>query len=229
MRSVALFCVVLSVQLVGGPPAVLPEAAAARLAQSLNHARSHTDHVWRDTGALNADGTLNAYVEIARGDQRKWEYDMQRNERAMDRVLPRGVGGYPVNYGFVPQTISYDGDPLDVLVLGPSIPGGRLVRGVIVGLMHMEDEKGLDSKVVISRVGPHGRAMDRLTSADRSRIGDYFERYKLHESGKFSSVGGWGTRAQGLAFVESSHRFFRECRDVLRGPCRLIGNQPYIR
>ena len=49
---------------------------------------------------------------------------MGANRRAMDRTIPAEVGGYPVNYGFVPQTVSYDGDPFDVLVLGPPIEGG---------------------------------------------------------------------------------------------------------
>ena len=44
---------------------------------------------------------------------------MSTNERAIDRIIPKAIGGYPVNYGFVPQTVSYDGDPFDVLVLGP--------------------------------------------------------------------------------------------------------------
>ena len=62
-----------------------------------------------------------------------------------------------MNYGFVPQTVSYDGDPFDILVLGPPLAGGSLVRGIIVGLMQMEDEKGLDSKVVVSVAGPDGK------------------------------------------------------------------------
>ena len=57
---------------------------------------------------------------------------MQSNERAIDRLIAPKVGGYPVNYGFVPQTISYDGDPFDILVLGPPLAGGSLVRGIIV-------------------------------------------------------------------------------------------------
>ena len=129
---------------------VLPVGASIRLAQSLEAAAAHSKHVWRDTRPLNEDGSVNAYIEISRGDRRKWEFDIGANARAIDRVMPVDVGGYPVNYGFVPQTISYDGDPFDALVLGPPLPGGRVVRGVIVGLMFMEDEKGLDSKVVLS-------------------------------------------------------------------------------
>src|SRR5262245_55310372 len=134
-------------------PKVLPATASTQLARSLEAAAPHTSHVWRDSPAVNPDGTVSGYIEISRGDRRKFELDMSKNARAIDRVISERIGGYPVNYGFVPQTISYDGDPFDVLVLGPSLPGGELVRGVIVGLMHMEDEKGYDAKVVCPRLG----------------------------------------------------------------------------
>lgn len=177
--------------------------------------------MWRDTPPRNADGTVNAYIEIARGDRRKWELSMAANARAIDRVIPAAVGGYPVNYGFVPQTVSYDGDPFDALVLGPPIPGGRVVRGAIVGLMRMEDEKGLDSKVVLSLVGDDGRPLHALTEDDQRRIGDYFNRYKQHESGKHSEVPGWGTVADGLSFVTTTHAFFTTCRAQAGQACRL--------
>ena len=98
-------------------PDTLPATAAAQLAKNLAAARGHSRHVWRDTPPRNADGTVNAYIEISRGDRRKWELDMAANARAIDREIPESVGGYPVNYGFVPQTVSYDGDPFDALVL----------------------------------------------------------------------------------------------------------------
>jgi inorganic pyrophosphatase len=210
----------LAAQPSGGPPEVLPAAAAAQLARSLQAAMPHGRHVWRDVPPLNDDGTVNAYIEIARGDRRKWEFDMRQNERAIDRVMPDAIGGYPINYGYVPQTVSYDGDPFDVLVLGPPIDGGRLVRGTIVGLMLMEDEKGLDSKVVVSLTGRDGRPLHQLTAAVRRDIGGYFSRYKEHEPGAFSKVPGWGSAADGLAHVTTTHRFFRACRDVAAGPCR---------
>src|SRR5688572_23382125 len=132
-------CVLLA-QAPDDPPMVLPAMATAALANSLEASARHAKHVWRDSRPLNADGILNAHVEIPRGERRKWEFDMRANARAVDRVIPQDVGGYPVNYGFVPQTVSYDGDPFDALVLGPPLPGGRMVRGVIVGVMFMEDE-----------------------------------------------------------------------------------------
>jgi murein DD-endopeptidase MepM/ murein hydrolase activator NlpD/inorganic pyrophosphatase len=203
------------------PPPVLPEMATSALDKSLAAAAKHVKSVWRDQVPVNADGTLNGYIEIARGDRRKWEFNIGENVRMIDRMMPVSVGGYPVNYGFVPQTVSYDGDPFDVLVLGPAIAGGTLVRGVIVGVMFMEDEKGLDSKVVISRIGADGQPLHQLTPAIRRQIGDYFARYKAHEPGKFSKVPGWGSAAEGLAYVSMTRAFFTGCRGRTAGPCPL--------
>ena len=202
------------------PDRTLPERASAELVTSLDAAARHDRHVWRDTPAFNDDGTVNAYVEISRGDRRKWEFDMARNARAIDRVMPAEVGGYPVNYGFVPQTVSFDGDPFDALVLGPPIEGGGVVRGVIVGLMHMEDETGIDPKVVLVVAGGGDRSPQRLDAEERQRIANYFGRYKRWE-GKVSSVPGWGTAADGRAHVQVTHAFFRECRRRSGTPCAV--------
>ena len=212
---------VLAAQHLAAPPDLLPAPAVAALAKSLDASQSHASHVWRDTPPFDADGTVNGYVEIPRGERRKWEFDMRANALALDRVIPADVGGYPVNYGFVPQTVSYDGDPFDVLVLGPPLPGGRIVRGRIVGLMIMEDEKGADSKVVVSPIGSNGEPSHQLTDAERNRIAEYFRRYKRHEPGTFSNVPGWGQASDGRAHVETTHAFFLRCRDRADAPCRL--------
>jgi inorganic pyrophosphatase len=202
-------------------PRVLPAVATAQLAKSLEAASPHPTHVWRDTPPRHDDGTVYAYIEISRGDRRKWELDMRANARAVDRLLPESVGGYPVNYGFVPQTVSYDGDPFDVLVLGPPIAGGETVRGMVVGLMYMEDEKGLDSKVVLSLPGIGGQPSHELTESDQQRIAAYFRRYKEHERGAFSQVPGWGSVAEGHAYVTTTHAFFLQCRARAGASCSL--------
>lgn len=202
-------------------PAVLPGSGTTQLATSLQAATAHAQHTWRDTPPLAADGTVNAYIEISRGDRRKWEFDMRANALAVDRMMPEDVGGYPVNYGFVPQTVSYDGDPFDALVLGPPLPEGEIVRGVIVGVMYMEDEKGIDSKVVLSLLTDDGRPRHQLTAEDQAQIGEYFRKYKLHEPGKFSKVPGWGSIAEGRALVTMTHAFFRECRKAPGAPCQI--------
>ena len=202
-------------------PKELPATASAQLVRSLAAAKQHRSHLWRDTSPTNADGTVNGYIEISRGDRRKYEFDMSRNSRAIDRVVSERIGGYPVNYGFVPQTVSYDGDPFDILVLGPALPDGEIVRGVIVGFMYMEDEKGLDSKVVVSPVASDGRARYELTPQIQTEIADYFRRYKDDEPGKFSKVPGWGSAAEGRDYVATTHAFFRECPAVAGATCVL--------
>lgn len=200
---------------------MLPAFAVKQLADSLTASRIHGRHTWRDIPPFSADGTVNGYIEIPRGERRKFEFNMRDNRRAIDRVMPRSLGGYPVNYGYVPQTVSYDGDPFDILVLGPAATGGALVQGTIVGIMHMEDEKGLDSKVVVSPVDRNGRPLYALTDKDRGRIGEYFKHYKDHEPGKFSRVPGWGAAEEGRAFVAMTHAFFLKCRDKGTQACSL--------
>jgi inorganic pyrophosphatase len=218
--------IVLAVVIQGAvaPPDTLPAPAAAKLQDSLKAAAAHKQHVWRDTPPFDlsrrsspagsraeADGQLlTGYIEIPLGGRQKFELDMAKNAAVLDRVVPDKVGGYPVNYGIVPQTVSYDGDPFDVLVLGPALPTGELVKGAIVGLMHMRDETGLDSKVVISPVGADGKPTHQLTDADRRRLADYFNRYKRDDEDPktFATVPGWGTAAEGLAFVRMTHGFF---------------------
>jgi inorganic pyrophosphatase len=203
------------------PPNVLPAAAVGKLAASFDAASAHRRHAWRDTPPTNRDETVNAYVEIPRGERRKFEFSMRGNTRAIDRIMPADVGAYPVNYGFVPQTISYDGDPFDVLVLGPPLPGGAMTRGRIVGLMLMEDEKGIDSKVVLSPVDRDGRPAPALTQADRDRIGGYFDSYKRHDPKGFSNVPGWSSPEDGLAHNIMTHAFFRQCRSSIYSDCRV--------
>jgi inorganic pyrophosphatase len=217
----ALLIALVLTQVSTTPPAILPAPATEKLRASLSAAAPHQIHVWRDSAPLNPDGTITAFIEIPRGERRKYELDMARNERRVDRVMPAALGGYPVNYGIVPQTVSYDGDPFDVLVLGPALAGGSVVRGVIVGIMHMEDETGLDSKVVLSRVGRNGKPTHALTDAEKRRIGHYFDRYKRHEPGKFSRVTGWDGADVGREFVDITHRFFRECRKEDAADCKL--------
>jgi len=223
----ALIAVVLAsawlVQSPGPAPLSLPEVAVAKLAASLKAAAPHRSHAWRDMEPL-AGALVNGYIEIPMGERNKREFDMQGNALALDRVIPEHIGGYPVNYGFVPQTVSYDGDPFDVLVLGPALPAGKVVQGVVVGLMLMEDEKGFDSKVVISPAGEDGKPAYALTAADQERIGEFFRKYKTGDPTTWSKVPGWSTAADAVTYVRVTHAFFRQCR-IRPGSCEIA--RPY--
>jgi inorganic pyrophosphatase len=184
------------------PPA--PAGLDAKLSAYMEAAKAYPQHVWRDTEPLNPDGTINGYIEIPRGESTKWEFRIPLNRREVDRMIPPELGGYPTNYGFLPRTISYDGDPADVLVLGPALAGGEVVRGRIVGLMQMIDTGDLDSKVVVSPV----TANIALEAADRTRLEQFFNTYKNHE-GKATKITGWGTEADALAFLQRTAGFFK--------------------
>lgn len=191
------------------PPA--PAGLDNRVSTYLAAARAHQTNVWRDTAPLNADGTVNGYIEIPRGESTKWEFRIELNRREVDRMIPTELGGYPINYGFLPQTVSYDGDPSDVLVLGPPIAGGEMVKGTIVALMEMIDTGDLDSKVVISPLDANGRPTHALESADRDRLERFFNIYKNHD-GKVTKVTGWGNAERALTFLKHTAAFVDAAR-----------------
>lgn len=178
-----------------------------KAAVSLLESRQFERHVWRDAAPVNADDTVNGFVEISRGDSNKWEFRIPLNQLEIDRVIPSELGGYPTNYGFLPRTISYDGDPADVLVVGPPIASGEMVKGRILALMRMMDGGDLDSKVVISPVDASGQPLHALEAADRERLTQFFNTYKRHQ-GKTTQITGWGSEADARAFLQKTAGFF---------------------
>lgn len=188
------------------PPA--PAGLDLRLSTYLEASKGHPHNVWRDVDPLNADGSVNGYVEIPKGESTKWEFSIPLNRREVDRMIPPELGGYPVSYGFMPRTISYDGDPADIVFLGPALAGGDMVKGRIVGVMHMMDDGDLDSKVVASPIDARGGAAYALEPNVRERVERFFDTYKNHE-GKATKVTGWGDEAHARAFIEATYGFFK--------------------
>jgi inorganic pyrophosphatase len=134
---------------------------------------------------------------------------MKRNRLELDRHIPGSLGGYPTGYGFIPQTIGVDGDPFDGLVLGHA-PLGTLVRGHIVGIMHMTDDKGHDTKIVIS-AGPDAASRRApLNTAERARIAEFFNRYKEDDDDDetWACVSGWGDVEEARRYLDAAHRLF---------------------
>jgi inorganic pyrophosphatase len=195
-------------------PEHLPGIARAKLEQSLKEAAAHPTHVWRDVAPVNQDGTINVYVEIPRGTSEKWEFDIAQNRRRLDRVIPAALGGYPTDYGFVPGTIGVDGDPFDGLVIGPPAPAGEVVRGYVLGFMHMTDEKGSDGKVIITSEPHPDVRRTMLTDAERTRIAGFFNRYKSEDddAASFACVPGWGDAAEARRHVAAAARLFQAHR-----------------
>jgi inorganic pyrophosphatase len=188
------------------PPA--PAGLDVKLSGYLEASKGQQRNAWRDMEPLNEDGTVNGYVEIARGDSTKWEFRIPLNRREVDRMIPKELGGYPINYGFMPRTISYDGDPADIVFLGPALAAGEIVKGRIVGVMRMTDTGDLDDKVVASPLDTGGGAAYRLEAADRERMERFFNTYKKHE-GKVTRITGWGDEKDARAFIARTRSFFR--------------------
>ena len=104
-------------------------------------------------GHVSTDRTIEVMVEIPRGSRNKYEYDHERGVIRLDRRLFSATF-YPADYGFVPDTLAEDGDPLDVLVLldEPTFPG-CLVECRPIGVFSMADEKGPDAKIIAVACG----------------------------------------------------------------------------
>ena len=135
---------------------------------------------------------VNVVIEIPMNSEPvKYEVDKASGAIFVDRVLTTPMR-YPCNYGYIPHTLSGDGDPADVLVVMPLplIPGS-VIRVRTIGMLRMTDEAGEDTKLVavpISKVYPgydRVEAVDDLPEHWRERIGHFFAHYKDLEKGKW--------------------------------------------
>lgn len=140
----------------------------------------------------------------------KYEIDKDSNELFVDRFMATPMF-YPANYGYVPNTLSDDGDPLDVLVVTPyPVVPGSVIRCRPVGILNMSDEAGQDAKILAV---PH----DKLTTLYKDiknysdlpellikQIEHFFENYKDLEAGKWVKVDGWADADAARAEIEKS-------------------------
>ena len=159
----------------------------------------------------NAPDEFNVVIEIPmNSDPVKYEVDDSTGLIMVDRFMLAAMH-YPCNYGYVPQTISADGDPADVLVLSPfPIQVGAVVKCRAIGVLNMEDEAGGDPKVLavpVTKLYPPYRHLNTpsdLPQEELDRIVHFFERYKDLEKGKWVKVQGWADAAAAKAEISSS-------------------------
>jgi inorganic pyrophosphatase len=160
---------------------------------------------------------IKCLVEIPKGSRNKYEYDRDAGAIKLDRFLSSSVV-YPTDYGFVPETLALDGDELDALICvsEPTFPG-CVVYCEPIGLFDMEDEKGIDSKVLCVPCDDPGwnslHRLEDLPSMLRDEISHFFAIYKDLEPGKESSVKGWRDRDEALAEIESARKRFSAAAD----------------
>ena len=158
---------------------------------------------------------FNVVIEIPmNAEPVKYEVDKASGAIFVDRVLTTPMR-YPCNYGYVPRTLSGDGDPVDVLVVLPlPLVPGSVIRCRPLGMLAMTDDAGEDTKVIAvphDKVFPAYRAMreiDDLPELTRDRILHFFQHYKDLEKGKWVKIEGWkNADAARREILESVKRF----------------------
>lgn len=161
---------------------------------------------------------INVIIEIPmRGEPVKYEVDKATGALFVDRFLSTSMV-YPTNYGYIPQTLSEDGDPVDVLVITPvPLMIGSIVRCRVIGMLNMTDEAGLDAKLLAVPVSKLSKMYERVKSYEDLpsplllSIEHFFKHYKDLEDGKWVSINGWsGPEAAFEEIVSSIARYQAE-------------------
>jgi len=155
-------------------------------------------------------GEVNVLVEIPKDSNIKYELDKDSGAIMVDRFLYTAMS-YPFNYGFVPNTLADDGDPLDVIVLSehPVVPG-TVISSVVIGMLEMEDEEGIDTKVLAVptiKIDPlFGKFKDisDVPDATKNKLRHFFENYKTLEPGKWVKLKDWKNKKAALEAVKQS-------------------------
>ena len=153
--------------------------------------------------------TFDVLIEIPKGSRNKYEYDFKLKKIRYDRTIFSSMM-YPADYGFIPETLALDGDPLDVLVLvtEPTFPG-CVMEVKPIGVFHMTDEKGPDEKIICVPVSdPIASRISDLSELNPhliKEIGHFFQVYKDLEKKKVD-VGGFGD-------VNEAKEIIKQCID----------------
>ena len=159
----------------------------------------------------NPPHEVNVVVEVpVGGEPIKYEMDKASGALVVDRFLYTSMR-YPGNYGFIPHTLSDDGDPCDVLIANQrGIVPGAIVAVRPVGVLKMQDEAGGDEKIVavpvpkLTRRYEHVHNYTDLPDITLMQIRHFFEHYKDLETGKWVKVLGWGDAAEARALILES-------------------------
>lgn len=152
--------------------------------------------------------SFDVLIEIPKGSRNKYEYDFDLHKIRYDRMIFSSMM-YPADYGFIPESLALDSDPLDVLVLvsEPTFPG-CVMRVKPIGVFHMADEKGPDEKIICVPISdPVWNKLNDLNDVNPhliSEIEHFFQVYKDLEKKKVA-VNGWGNLNEAI-------KIYHECK-----------------
>lgn len=150
---------------------------------------------------------FDVLIEIPKGSRNKYEFDKIEKKIRLNRILYSPMT-YPADYGYIPNTLSLDGDPLDVLVLltEPTIPG-CLIMVKPVGIFFMSDDKGKDEKILCVPISDpnynYWNDIDQVPNHTKKEIEHFFQVYKDLENKKVK-ISGWGG-------VSNAIKIYKEC------------------
>lgn len=165
----------------------------------------------------NVPHSINVIIEIpANSDPVKYEMDKATGAMFVDRFMSTAMH-YPCNYGYVPHTLSSDGDPVDVLVMTPYplIPGS-VIKCRPVGVLKMTDESGDDAKILalpIDKLYKGYRHVESFRDVPQhllDQIAHFFEHYKDLDEGKWVRIAGWAGREEACDEIMSSIKMFED-------------------
>jgi inorganic pyrophosphatase len=160
-----------------------------------------------------AEDEFSCIVEIPKGSRNKYEWDHERDRLVLDRFLFSSVV-YPTDYGFIPETLGQDEDPLDVMICvsEPTFPG-CMIDVKPIALFRMEDDKGIDDKILCVPLSDPGwndkETLEDLPKQLRDEIAHFFSIYKDLERKKVT-VDGWYSREDAIKEIEASRKRYRE-------------------
>lgn len=156
--------------------------------------------------------TIEIFVEIPKGSRNKYEFDHELNVMRLDRRLSSSTV-YPADYGFVPDTLGEDGDPLDVMILldEPTYPG-VMVTGRPIGVFHMADEAGPDAKIIClptwDSIYPGVEDISQLPPGLLNEIEHFFDVYKDLEPDKTVQTDGFSGKDAAVKIIEDAFKRF---------------------
>ncbi len=169
---------------------------------------------------VNPPEDVNVIIEVPHGGY-PVKYEMVKASGAMfvDRFIHTAMQ-YPANYGFVPHTLSDDGDPVDVLVVSriPVVPGA-VVRARPIGVLIMHDEAGQDEKILavpVEQLNPYYKNVLNYTDLPEimiERVAHFFEHYKDLEKGKWVKIERWGDAAEARQIIMDSIEAAKNAKD----------------
>ena len=150
---------------------------------------------------------VNVIIEIPRGSGNKYEFDKDLGVFMLDRVQPTTMK-QPYDYGFVPKTLSDDGDPIDALVVvDEALFPGVVVNARVVGMLKMIDDGETDEKLICvaddDKSYRHVESLDDLGPHFQDKVRHYFERYKDLQK-KHVEITGWGTKGEAYEAMKAA-------------------------